>query len=413
MGSLWHPFAPMAHVAEHPFVVVRGEGAYVFDAAGRRYLDGTASLWYANIGYGRREVADAVARQMETLHAYHLFVDFATPPALELADRIASLAPIEGSKVFLTSGGSDAVDTAAKLARRYFHEIGQPERTVLIAREWAYHGMHGFGTSLGGMEPNRIGYGPLIEDVVLVPHDDPEAVEKAIDHVGTERVAGMICEPVIGAGGVRPAPEGYLPSVREAVRRAGALFVADEVITGFGRCGDWFASTRFDLEPDIITFAKGVTAGYLPLGGVIAAPHIAAPFFERPGVIWRHGYTYSGHTSACVAALVVLDIIEREGILERAQELEGELMTALAPLSDLEGVDHIRGGVGALGAVQLTADDPLRAGTTASACREAGVITRAMGGGALQVSPPLILTTEQVDELADGLRRGIEASPAP
>ncbi len=150
MGSLWHPFAPMAHVAEHPFVVVRGEGAYVFDEAGRRYLDGTASLWYANIGYGRSEVANAVARQMETLHAYHLFVDFATPPALELADRIASLAPIEGSKVFLTSGGSDAVDTAAKLARRYFHEIGQPERTVLIAREWAYHGMHGFGTSFGG-----------------------------------------------------------------------------------------------------------------------------------------------------------------------------------------------------------------------------------------------------------------------
>ncbi len=223
----------------------------------------------------------------------------------------------------------------------------------------------------------------------------------------------MICEPVIGAGGVRPAPEGYLPSVREAVRRAGALFVADEVITGFGRCGDWFASTRFDLEPDIITFAKGVTAGYLPLGGVIAAPHIAAPFFERPGVIWRHGYTYSGHTAACVAALAVLDIIEREGILERAQELEGELMAALAPLSDLEGVDHIRGGVGALAAVQLTEDDPARAGSTASACREAGVITRAMGGGALQVSPPLILTTEQVDELAIGLSRGIEASTAP
>ena len=169
MGSLWHPFAPMAHVAEHPFVVVRGEGAYVFDDSGRRYLDGAASLWYSNIGYGRREVADAVARQMESSTPITYSSISPRHPPSSWPTGSSSLAPIEGSKVFLTSGGSDAVDIAAKLARRYFHEIGQPERTVLIAREWAYHGMHGFGTSLGGMEPNRIGYGPLIEDVVLVP----------------------------------------------------------------------------------------------------------------------------------------------------------------------------------------------------------------------------------------------------
>ena len=371
---------------------------------GRRYLDGTAALWFANIGYGRTEVAEAVAEQLRSLHAYHTFVDFVTPPALQLADRIAAVAPVPQSKVFLTSGGSDSVDSAAKLARRYFHEIGEPQRTVLLAREWAYHGMHAYGTSLGGMEPNRLGYGPLVEDVVLVAHDDPEAVEKAIDHVGPERVAGIFCEPVIGAGGVRPAPEGYLPGVRDLVRRAGGLFIADEVITGFGRCGDWFASGRFELEPDIVTFAKGVTAGYLPLGGVIAAPHIAAPFFERPGVVWRHGYTYSGHTACCVAALVVLDILESEGVLQRARQLETELIEALPRSSELPGVAGVRGGVGVLAAVQLTGRRHGPGGT--GGLRLPGSRGHHPGNGrrVLQVSPPLIITPEQVDELAG--RRG-------
>jgi adenosylmethionine-8-amino-7-oxononanoate aminotransferase len=296
------------------------------------------------------------------------------------------------------------------MTRRYFNAIGQPERTVFISREWAYHGMHPYGTTLGGMEPNRAGYGgDMVADVVIVPFDDTEAVEKAIDHAGAERVAGIFVEPVIGAGGVRPVEEGYFGKVRELVKSAGGLYVSDEVITGFGRVGDWFAANRFGLQPDLVTFAKGVTCGYAPLGGVIASPEIAAPFFDTPGLMFRHGYTYSGHTTACVAGLVVMDILERDGLLARAAALEDEIYQALLPLEELPVVDYVRRGLGALAAVQLTIGDdetlPYRA---AAACREAGVLTRAVGGGGLQVSPPFIMTPEQVSEMATLFRKGLE-----
>ena len=394
-----------------PFIIDRGEGIYVYDESGRRYLDAAASLWYMNVGYGRTEIIDAMAEQMRKLPAFHAFIDYGTRPTIDLADRIASVSPDPGSKVFFGSGGSDAVDTAAKMTRRYFNAIGQPERTVFISREWAYHGMHPYGTSLGGMEPNRTGYGgDLVADIVIVPHDDAEAVEKAIDHAGAERIAGIFVEPVIGAGGVRPVEEAYFGAVQELVRNTGGLYVSDEVITGFGRVGDWFAANRYGLEPDLITFAKGVTCGYAPLGGVIASPKIAAPFFDTPGLMFRHGYTYSGHTTACVAGLAVMDILEREGLLARAADLEDELYQALLPLEELPVVDHIRRGVGALAAVQMTVGDdetlPYRA---AAACREAGVLTRAVGGGGLQVSPPLIMTSDQVSEMASLFRVGLEA----
>lgn len=410
MTSFWHPFAEMSRVQHEPFIVDRGEGIYVYDEEGNRYLDATASLWYMNVGYGRDEIVDAMDEQARKLPAFHAFIDYGTRPPMELAARIAAVSPDPDSKVFFGSGGSDAVDTAAKLSRRYFTATGQPERTVFIAREWAYHGMHSYGTSLGGMEPNRVGYGgDLISEVVLVPHDDAEAVEKAIDHAGADRIAGIFVEAVIGAGGVRPVDADYLSTIRNAIREAGGLYISDEVITGFGRVGDWFAANLYDLEPDMITFAKGVTCGYAPLGGVVAAPHIAEPFFSTPGLVFRHGYTYSGHTTACVAGLVVMDILEREGLIERAAELEEEIYQALAPLEELDVVSSVRRGVGALAAVQIDAgeDDklPQRA---ADACRRAGVLTRVVGGGGLQVSPPLIMTPEQVDEMgtlfAEGLR---------
>jgi adenosylmethionine-8-amino-7-oxononanoate aminotransferase len=401
----------MSKVQHAPFIIDRGEGIYVYDESGRRYLDAAASLWYMNVGYGRTEIIDAMADQMRKLPAFHAFIDYGTRPTIDLADRIASVSPDPGSKVFFGSGGSDAVDTAAKMTRRYFNAIGQPERTVFISREWAYHGMHPYGTSLGGMEPNRTGYGgDLVADIVIVPHDDAEAVEKAIDHAGAERIAGIFVEPVIGAGGVRPVEEAYFGAVQELVRNAGGLYVSDEVITGFGRVGDWFAANRYGLEPDLITFAKGVTCGYAPLGGVIASPKVAAPFFDTPGLMFRHGYTYSGHTTACVAGLVVMDILERDGLLSRAAELEDELYQALLPLEELSVVDHVRRGVGALAAVQMAVGDdetlPYRA---AAACREAGVLTRAVGGGGLQVSPPLIMTPDQVSEMASLFRVGLEA----
>jgi adenosylmethionine-8-amino-7-oxononanoate aminotransferase len=400
----------MSKVQHAPFIIDRGEGIYVYDESGRRYLDAAASLWYMNVGYGRTEIIDAMAEQARKLPAFHAFIDYGTRPPIDLADRIAAVAPVRGSRVFFGSGGSDAVETAAKLTRRYFNAIGQPERTVFISREWAYHGMHPYGTTLGGMEPNRSGYnGDLVADVVIVPFDDTEAVEKAIDHAGAERIAGIFVEPVIGAGGVRPVEEGYFGKVHELVRSAGGLYISDEVITGFGRVGDWFAANRFGLQPDLVTFAKGVTCGYAPLGGVIASPQVAAPFFDTPGLMFRHGYTYSGHATACTAGIVVMDILEREGLIERAAALEEELYQALLPLEELPVVDHVRRGVGALAAVQLTVGDdetlPYRAAT---ACREAGVLTRAVGGGGLQVSPPFIMTPDDVSEMATLFRHGLE-----
>ncbi len=399
----------MAKVQHAPFIIDRGEGIYVFDEEGRQYLDAAASLWYMNVGYGRDEIIDAMADQMRKLPAFHAFIDYGTRPPIDLADRIATVAPDPGSKVFFGSGGSDAVDTAAKMARRYFNAIGQPERTVFISREWAYHGMHPYGTSLGGMEPNRVGYGgDLVGDIVIVPFDDAEAVDKAIDHAGAERIAGIFVEPVIGAGGIRPVSRDYLQSVQASVKNAGGLYISDEVITGFGRAGDWFAANKFDLEPDLITFAKGVTCGYAPLGGVIASPRVAEPFFETPGLMFRHGYTYSGHSSACVAGLVVMDILEREGLIARAAALEGEIYEALLPLEELPAVDHIRRGVGALAAVQLAVgDDDTLPARAATGCRDAGVLSRAMGGGSLQISPPFIMTPEQVTEMAGLLHAGL------
>jgi putrescine---pyruvate transaminase len=409
MSAYWHPFAEMSRVKDEPFIIDHGEGIYAYDEAGKRYLDAAASLWYMNVGYGRDEIVDAMDEQARKLPAFHSFIDYATRPPIELAGKIAAVSPDPESKVFFGSGGSDAVDTAAKLARRYFSAIGQPERTVFIAREWAYHGMHTYGTSLGGMEPNRLGYGgDLVTDVVIVPHDDEEAVEKAIDHIGADRIAGIFVEAVIGAGGIRPVSPEYLNAVQAMVHQAGGLYISDEVITGFGRVGDWFAANKYGLEPDLITFAKGVTCGYAPLGGVVASSKIAEPFFTEPGLIFRHGYTYSGHSTACVAGIKVMEIIEREGLLERAAALEGELYDALLPLEELDVVDHVRRGVGALAAIQLeVGEDETLPARAASACREAGVLSRAVGGGGLQVSPPLTMTAEQVTEMAELFKKGL------
>ncbi len=409
MSAYWHPFAEMSKVKEAPFIIDHGEGIYAFDEDGNRYLDAAASLWYMNVGYGRDEIVDAMDAQARKLPAFHSFIDYATRPPIDLADKIAAVAPDPGSKVFFGSGGSDAVDTAAKMARRYFSAIGEPDRTVFIAREWAYHGMHTYGTAMGGMEPNRLGYGgDLVTDIVFVPHDDSEAVEKAIDHIGADRIAGIFVEAVIGAGGIRPVSPEYLKTVQDLIHGAGGLYISDEVITGFGRIGDWFAANLYGLQPDLMTFAKGVTCGYAPLGGVVASSKIAEPFFNEAGLIFRHGYTYSGHSTACVAGIKVMEIIEREGLLARATELEGELYDALVPLEELDLVDHVRRGVGALAAIQLkVGDDETLPARAAAACRQAGVLTRAVGGGGLQVSPPLTMTPEQVEEMAGLFKKGL------
>ena len=413
MTSFWHPFADM-HAIETNSVttIVRGEGAHVFDDSGRRYLDATASLWYCNVGWGRTEIGDAAAAQMRELPAYSTFGDLTNRPAEELAERVASLAPAPGSKVFLTSGGSDSIDTATKMVRRYWQLRGEPERTVLIRREKAYHGMHTAGTSLAGIPANAAGHGGLIEDVVEAPWDDAEALSAAIEAASPGKVAAFFCEPVIGAGGVFPPPPGYLEAARAVCRETGVLFVADEVITGFGRTGDWFASTRFGLDPDIITCAKGITSGYLPMGGVIAAPWLAEPFFAKGAGIWRHGYTYSGHAAVAAAALANLDIIEREDLCGRALKLERPLLDALQPLAHHELVEEVRGGVGLLAAVNLRQDlvagDPSLPTRVGLACREAGMLVRPLVGGAIAVSPPLVIGEDEIAEIAGAFRAGLD-----
>ena len=413
--SFWHPFADMSAVdAQGELILERGEGAHVFDRNGRRYLDATASLWYCNVGWGRTEIADAVGTQMAKLPAYSCFGDLSNPPADELCNKVATLAPVPDSKVFLTSGGSDSIDTATKMARRYWQLQGRSQRTMLVRRSKAYHGMHTAGTSLAGIPANARGHGELIEDVVEVEWDDADGLATVLDRVGSERVAAFFCEPVIGAGGVFPPPPGYLEAVRRTCRETGVLFIADEVITGFGRCGDWFASSRWRLEPDIVTCAKGITSGYLPMGAVLAAPHVAAPFWVKGAGPWRHGYTYSGHAAVAAAALANIAIMEREDLCARALDLERDLLDALAPLADHELVDEVRGGAGALAAVHLRSDlvaaDPTIAASVGSAARDAGVLLRPLVDGAVAVSPPLIVGQAELDELAVGFRAALDAN---
>jgi putrescine---pyruvate transaminase len=400
---LWHPFADMHAVRGNEFVIARGDGAVVWDEDGKEYIDGTASLWNVNVGHGRTEIVEAAMAQMRELASYQVFGVFANRPALDLAERLASLAPLDDPRIFLGSGGGDAIDTAAKLARRYFAAIGQPDRTHLISRTQGYHGTHGMGTSIGGIPANREGIGPIDPDVSVVAYDSVDALEAEIARVGADRVAAVFVEPVIGAGGVLLPPPGYIEGVAALCERTGVLFVCDSVIAGFGRLGSWFGIERFGVRPDLLTFAKGVTSGYLPLGGVVVGAKVAAPFWDE-GAWFRHGPTYSGHPTVCAAALANLDIMEREGLLERGNELEGEMAAALAPLADHALVGEIRAGIGALGAVAFSrdamAEAPDLAQRTFAAARDRGVLVRGLAD-AVALSPPLVITREQVDRAAE------------
>jgi putrescine---pyruvate transaminase len=410
---LWNGYANMASL--RPVMIERGEGVSVFDTAGRRYLDAIASLWYANIGHGRAELADAAAAQMRKLAAYQTFEPFSNPPAEELARRVADIAPVEDAKVFLTpGGGSDAVDTAGKLARAYWRAMGQPGKQVIVSRSHAYHGVNAYGTSLGGIPANVEPYGPLVSQVEHVPWDDASALEKIIEQVGAERVAAFFCEPVIGAGGVYPPPEGYLDQVRDICRRNDVLFVADEVITGFGRLGAWFGSGRFALDPDMITGAKGLTSGYAPLGAVIVAARVADPFWRDGSTeVFRHGYTYSGHPTACAVGLANLDIVEREGLIGRVAELEPVLAEKIRPLSAHSLVGQVRAGTGLLAAVEIAEDaraaDPGIGPRLVTEIRERGVITRLLRGVALQISPPFTISVAEIEQIAGTFAAAFDA----
>ncbi|MEI7759156.1 MAG: aminotransferase class III-fold pyridoxal phosphate-dependent enzyme [Thermoleophilia bacterium] len=414
MTRFWHPVSDMHAVqASGELILERGEGCHLWDENGNRYIDSTGGLWYANAGYGRAEIADAAAAQMRKLHSYSHYGDVSSRPTTDLAERISAIAPMEDAAVFLTSGGGESIETVVKMVRRYWSLLGQPERTTIISRERAYHGLAGFGTSIVGTDAFKVGVGPLPGGTARVAWDSADALEATIQEIGPELVAAFFCEPIIGAGGVLLPPDGYLQAVREICRNHGILFVADEVICGYGRVGDWFACSRLDLDPDAVTFAKGITSGYVPLGGVIVGSTIQQPFWGTSEAgVWRHGYTYSGHASAAAAAHANLDIIEREGLVGRGLALEKEIPAALAPLLAHELVSEIRGGFGAVAAVQidpaLLADDPGLTDRVTLKARDHGVLTRTLVGGGLQISPPLVITREQLEQVASGLAGALD-----
>jgi len=412
-GSFWHGFANMANVTSaDEVVIVRGVGCEVMDREGRWYLDATAGLWYCNVGYGRRSIAEAVERQMRELPAYSTFGLYANEPTLELCERISQLAPVADGKVFLTCNGSDAIDTAAKMVRRYWNEVGRPDKQIIIGRDLAYHGMDAFGTSLAGISANAQGYGQLVPSVARVAHDSVEALADELERLGPENVAAFIGEPVIGAGGVHPPPEDYWTGVAELCRESDVLLISDEVVTGFGRLGSPFGCERYGFEPDLLVFAKGVTSGYLPLGGVVVGPRVQEPFWSGDGAAFKHGYTYSGHAAACAAALANLDVLEDEDLVARIATFEPEWVDIVSSLADHPLVQEVR-AVGLLGAVELSQEEleerPGMVEEVVANAREEGILTRSLVGRSVHLSPAFVITREQTEALVAGLTRALDA----
>jgi putrescine---pyruvate transaminase len=411
MVNLWHPFANMAQVSKEVVTMVRGEGVYLWDDSGNRYLDGSSALWFCNIGHGRRELADAAATQMATLAHYSTFGEMTNDPAERLAAKVCAMSPMgTGAAAMFTSGGSDGIDTAAKLTRRYWVEKGEPQRTVIIARTGAYHGVNAFGTALGGLAPNRDGYGPLIEDIVHVPCDDAGALEKAMIDAG-DRLAAVIGELVQGAAGVMVPPDDYWARVSALTKAYGGLLIVDEVITGFGRLGHAFGCERFGVVPDFIVGAKGITSGYLPLGVVIAAPHIRDTLWNAKVGLLRHGFTYSGHAAVCAVGLANIAVMERENLFGNVRRHEETFLGMLAKVARHGLVKESR-GIGYMGAVELS-DDVLTGRPTlveelVRACRRHGLLTRNLLGRCVQISPPLTCGPAEITMIGDALGAALD-----
>ncbi len=395
--ALMHPFAKPARAE---FVrIVRGEGALLYTADGKELIDGMASLWYCTIGHGRKEMADAIAAQITTLESYSIFDPFTTDPAEELAETLREIGPIAGARIFFTDSGSEAIDTAMKLSRMAHVQAGQGHRKLIVSLTRGFHGTAYGGTSAQGIAPNRENFGPFVDDVVQVPAGDLEAMATLFVQRGNE-VAAIIVEPVQGAGGIYPAPEGYLQGLRKLCDQHGAYLVFDEVITGFGRVGSWFAAHHFGVEPDLATFAKGVTSGYVPLGGVFIGPKPTAALESNPDFFLRHGFTYSGHATACVAALKNLEIIRREDLVARAKQIGDRFSAGLRSLADDGIIDHVR-SLGAMFAAALKPDQ--NAMMIRDAMFHDGVICRALNTDALVFCPPLVTTDAQIDRMVDAV----------
>lgn len=395
LNAFLHPFAKPTK--DNFIKLVRGQGALVWDDKGNELVDGMASLWYCAVGHGRKEIADAVAAQITTLEAYSTFDPFTSEPVEKLAAKLVSICPMPDARVFFCGSGSEAVDSAMKLARLAHVQAGHPERTLIISRMRGYHGTNYGGTSAQGLPLNKVGYGPLVPDVEQVASDDLEAMSILMSQRGNT-IAAVIAEPLQGAGGVYPPTPGYLQGLRKLCDQHGAFLIFDEVITGFARLGTWFGSNFYGVNPDLLCFAKAVTSGYQPLGGVFVGSAVRKPLEADPDFFLRHGYTYSGHASACAAALVNLGIIEREGLQDRAKHIGQRIGDALKALAHDGVIDHARGdgAVWAAGLHATQSNIKIR-----DRMLELGAITRAINADTNTFCPPLVITDSQLDKLLD------------
>jgi adenosylmethionine-8-amino-7-oxononanoate aminotransferase len=429
-----HFIHPLHHPTDHddPILFVEGKGAILRDAQGREYIDGLASLWNVNVGHGRGELAEAAAAQMRRLAYTSAYAGYTNEPAVRLVDRLLQLAYPNLSGVYFTTSGAESNETAFKIARYYWKRRGVPTKTKIITRVHAYHGVTLGAMSATGIPPYQRMFEPLVPGFVHIlpsypyryPGSMAEALEEAILREGPETVAAFIAEPVIGAGGLIPPTPDYFPKVRAICNRYDVLFIADEVITGFGRTGRWFALEHWGVRPDMVTFAKGVTSAYLPLGGVMVSREIHEVILEAPlEQRFMHAATYSAHATCCAVALANLDILERERLVERAAAMGTRLLEGLGTLRDLPVVGDVR-GLGLMAGVEFVEDRKTKEpaiGIGARVLREArrrGLLGRLRAGqrgehpigDVICFAPPFVITEEQVDRMVEILRDAIQAA---
>jgi adenosylmethionine-8-amino-7-oxononanoate aminotransferase len=397
-----HPHATIG-AAKEPLVLARGEGALLWDVDGKQYVDGTCGLWQCAVGHGRAELAEAAAEQMRKLEFYASFWDLSNEPAIRLAARLASLAPDGIDHVFFTNGGSEGIETAVKLVRLAWHAQGQLERNVVLSRTSAYHGVGSASLSATGIAPLKEGFEPLAPGFVHLSTPtgavEPliEELERTIEEIGAEHIAAFVGEPILGVAGMIPPPDGYWERVQEVLRPHGILLVLDEVVTAYGRTGHWFGAQRYEIEADVIVTAKALTSGYVPMGAVLIGDRVLELL---DGTAFRHGFTYNGHPTGAAVALANLDIIEREGLLDRARVSGAYMLERLQRLSALPSVKEVR-GVGLMFGIELAAGD---AAAVERGARESGAIVRATGQK-IVLSPPFVIEREQLDVLADVLEQ--------
>lgn len=427
-----HPFTDSKELNKKGTRVIRrAEGVHLWDTDDNKFLDGMAGLWCVNVGYGRREIMDAVYKQMQELPYYNTFFGTSHQPVIELAARVAELTPDQLNRVFFCGSGSEANDTVVRMVRHYWASVGSPDKRIVISRENAYHGSTMAGASLGGMKPMHRQGGLPIPDIehIMQPHwfvngfDKSEAefgeiaaqaLEDKIVQLGAQNVAAFIAEPVQGAGGVIVPPDTYWPRIQQICTEHNILLVADEVICGFGRTGKWFGSDRFEISPDLMAIAKGLSSGYLPIGGVVVSDRVAEGLEQ--GGEFNHGYTYSGHPACAAAALANIELMQRERIVENAgEQIAPYFQSKLAGFSQHPFVGQVR-GVGLLGAIQLAPEkssnvsfgtDGSVGGYCRDRCMDNGLIMRAVDD-AMILSPPLIISRPQIDDLFERALVGID-----